>query len=269
MLSLVDTHCHLFLNNFDFDFDDVLQRGIRSGVVRFVNPGIDLITSKQAIQLAESHPEIYAAVGIHPTECEGWNDDTIAAINDLAHHPKVIAIGEIGLDYYHDTTPKDVQRRILFAQLDLARQLSLPVILHNRQSMDDMLSILTEWCTDLQRQSSPLAERPGVLHSFEGSLVEAEKALGLGFYLGVSGPVTFRNAPERQALIAALPMERLLLETDAPFLTPQPHRGQRNEPAYVLLVAEKVADLHKTTLPTVAESTTSNAARLFQWGVID
>ena len=186
---------------------------------------------------------------------------------------KVVAIGEIGLDYYWDSAPHDLQKNVLREQLDLAAELGLPVILHMREARDaphgncaaDLLQILEEWVAGLRSGKSPLAERPGVLHSFSGSLETARAAMQLGFYIGVTGPVTFENARSRQEIVAALPLERLLIETDAPFQAPHPYRGKRNEPAYVRLIADKIALLHSCSLEEVAAVTSENAGRLFAW----
>jgi TatD DNase family protein len=191
----------------------------------------------------------------------------------LAKHPKVKAIGEIGLDYYWDSTPHHYQQKVLKEQLALAAQLQLPVVIHFREKGDnsggecasDLMKILEEWETGLKGEKSPLAERPGVLHSFSGTPEMAQAAMGLGFYMGVAGPVTFENCRRWQELAAALPLDRILIETDAPFQTPHPHRGKRNEPAYVRLIADKIALVQSTTIDLVAAATSDNARKLFAW----
>jgi TatD DNase family protein len=268
---LTDTHCHLDYNKFDADRADVLLRAQQAGVARIVIPGTSWASSLSAVELAESHPMLYAAVGVHPTEVGTFQVDALAGFCKLTKKPKVVAIGEIGLDYYWNTTPHDLQQRVLQQQLDLAAEQQLPVILHFREKGDapnglcasDLMSILVEWVNRLRSGKNPLAERPGVLHSFSGSRETAERAIGLGFYLGATGPVTYRR--ERQELIASLPLERLLIETDAPFLSPAPHRGKRNEPAFVALIADKIAALHSCSSQQAAAVTTANARRLFAW----
>lgn len=267
MLPLTDTHCHLNFDTFDSDRSEVLERAWESGLQRILNPGVDLETSRSALKIAESHSPVYAAVGVHPEEASAWDEAALAELRSLARHSKVVALGEIGLDYYRDYAPQALQKKAFQAQLELAGEAGLPVIVHSRQAMEDLLSILRDWCSRLRDSSNPLAERPGVLHSFEGTLEAAQEAMRLNFYIGVSGPVTFKNAPDRQAMIAALPLERLLIETDAPFLSPHPLRGRRNEPANVRFIAEKIADLHHQSISSVAQITTENAAKLFAWGV--
>jgi len=270
---LTDTHCHLDLEKFDSDRESVLERAIQAGVERILIPGLTLTSSLSAIKLAESHPMLYAAIGVHPTEASDFGRSTLNDIRKRSQHPKVKAIGEIGLDYYWDSTPHDHQQKVLKEQLALAAELQLPVVIHFREKGDasggdcasDLLKILEEWGTGLRREKSPLAERPGVLHSFSGTLEMARAAISLGFYVGVTGPVTFKNGQRRQELVAALPLDRILIETDAPFLAPPPHRGKRNEPAYVRLIADKIALVRSCTTEQVAAATSENAQRLFAW----
>lgn len=274
MMNLTDTHCHLDLGKFDADRNDVIRRALAAGLTRILIPGITLKSSRSIVKLAESQPNLFAAVGVHPNDSNTWDPQTIPALRELAVSLKVVAIGEIGLDYYWEAAPRDHQHKVLEEQLNLAAELQLPVIIHVREKGDapdgdcaqDMLKILEQWVTRLRVDKNPLAEQPGVIHSFSGTRQTAEKAIALNFYLGVTGPVTYKNAESRQEVIAALPLERLLIETDAPYLAPQPKRGQRNEPAYVLFMAEKIALLHSLSLDQVAETTTANAARLFAWG---
>ncbi|MEW6286384.1 MAG: TatD family hydrolase [Chloroflexota bacterium] len=283
---LTDTHCHLDFNKFDDDRDAVLQRALEAGVERILIPALELESSKAVIRLANSHPILFAAVGFHPTDLDGWNENSIEHLRELIHphpHPspsgrgdKIAAIGEIGLDYYWVKEPEKQarQRQVLKEQLQLAREVGLPVVIHMREAGDawfgqasvDLLEILTEWQSGLAAEGHPLAEKPGVLHSFNGNLEIAQKAIEHHFYIGVTGPVTYKNAEEKRQIIRQLPLERLLIETDAPFLTPVPHRGKRNEPAFVAHIADTIAKIHMTTREQVAEITTANANRLFGWG---
>lgn len=262
---LVDTHCHLDFYRFDEDRDQVISRAGQAGVIKLLNPGITVESSNAALKLADRHPEVYAAVGVHPNDGSSWNKDTISLLRELASHPKVLAIGEIGLDYYRDYTPRQLQRQIFQEQLALAAELNLPVIIHSRDAMSDVLEILAGWQKSLQDSGSELAERPGVLHSFSGDEQEAKRTCELNFLIGITGPVTFNNATSLQKLVTSQPLSSILIETDAPFLTPHPFRGKRNEPARVKLVAEKIAQLHQEAYNTVAKITTGNAARLFGW----
>jgi TatD DNase family protein len=267
--DLIDTHCHLDFDAFREDREEVLRRAFESGVERILNPGIDLKSSREAVHLADTNPQMYAAVGIHPNSAQGWDENTLNELRDLASHPKVVAIGEIGLDYYRGYTSHDLQQSIFRRQLDLAAELGLPVVIHNRQSTADLLGILADWLAALKESGSPLRDRPGVLHSFSESYAAAQEALAMNFYIGFTGPVTFGNAGELRETAARIALDRLLVETDAPFLTPHPKRGKRNEPAYVRFVAEKISDIQKLPFELVAATTSANADRLFNWRETD
>jgi TatD DNase family protein len=270
---LTDTHCHLDYNKFDSDRAGVIQRAIDSGLVRMLVPGLDHRSSAAAVRLAESTVSVYAAVGFHPTDLDKFSETAFQQVKELAQHPKVVAIGEIGLDYYwvKESDKRALQRETLKRQLQFAAEMDKPVVIHMREENDawfgeasaHLLEILTEWQNSL---STPLRERPGVLHSFNGNLETAQKALALNFYIGITGPVTYKSAEEKREIIRQLPITKLLIETDAPFLAPVPHRGKRNEPAYVLHIADKIAEIHLKSPAEVAAFTTANAARLFAWG---
>jgi TatD DNase family protein len=289
---LTDTHCHLDLEQFDADRGEVIERAAQAGLTRILIPGLDLPSSRRAVDLAESHPMLFAAVGVHPTESLSWNSEKRDGLEALARadpalspaagaalslsksEGKVVAIGEIGLDYYWDSAPHDRQQTVLREQLDLAAELALPVVIHLREKGDapdgdcaeDLLAILARWVRKLQGGQHPLAERPGVLHSFSGSLASARKASDLGFYIGVTGPVTYKNADAKREVIRQVPLEKLLIETDGPYLAPVPQRGRRNEPAFVRHIADKIAELHHISPEEAANVTTENAKRLFGWG---
>jgi len=255
-MMLVDTHCHLDFDRFDEDRDEVVARAEAAGVRRIIVPSLDLENVETVLALAERYDAVYAAVGVHPNSAAGWEDGWLDRLRALAVHEKVVAIGEIGLDYYWDKTPVAVQHHAFSRQLALAAELDLPVIVHNRESDADVIRLLA---------ASPLAgrKRPGVLHSFSAPWETAAAGLELGFYLGFTGPLTFKKADALREVAARVPLERLLVETDAPFLTPQPHRGRRNEPAYVVHVAEKLAKLHALPPAEVAAATSANASKLF------
>lgn len=269
---LADTHCHLNFDSFNSDREAVLERAREAGVERILNPGVDLVTSQAAVNLAESHPEVFAAVGVHPNDALSWDDDTPGQLRELAKHPKVAAIGEIGLDYYRNQTPHELQKRVFRDQLSLAAEAVLPVVIHlrnadsqDRQATADVLFILSEWKSELARVGLPLEEWPGVLHSFSDDEEAARQAIQMNFRIGITGPVTFRNAPVLQHLAGSLPLDHLLIETDAPFLTPHPYRGKRNEPAFVRFVADKIGQVRSLSIEVVAEATSTNAKRLFNW----
>lgn len=253
---LIDTHCHLDFEWFDEDRDAVVGRALAAGVTQIVVPGLDLENCRAILALTEKHDGVFAAVGVHPNSAAGWQDDWIDVLRDLAQHPKVVAIGEIGLDYYWDKSPKAVQHRALALQLELAAELNLPVIIHNRDASADVIQLLSE---------SPLVGRdnPGVLHSFAADWDTAVAALNLGYYLGFTGPVTFKKADDLREIAQKVPDDRILVETDAPFLTPHPYRGKRNEPAYVAYVADKLAEVRGVSTAVFAQQTTMNAHRLF------
>jgi len=234
---LTDTHCHLDLDKFDADRLHVIQRAQRAGLTRILIPGLTVTSSQAAAKLASTHPMLFAAVGVHPNDAETWDGQTVSALVQLAAtNDKVIAMGEVGLDYYWNKSSRETQIAILKEQLDMASELNFPVVLHIREKGDldhgdcaeDLIKILEEWMNSLKSGKHSLMERPGVLHSYSGSLEIAQKAINLGFYIGVTGPITYKNAENRRQVIAALPLERLLIETDAPFLAPVPHRGDRN-----------------------------------------
>ena len=287
---LIDTHCHLDFNKFDEDREAVIQRASEAGVKRILVPALHLESSYAVVGLAATHPNIYAAVGFHPTDLDKWNENSIASIRELIGaypHPspagrgtpgegKIVAIGEIGLDYYWIKEPEKraFQQEVLKLQLKLAQEVNKPVIIHMREENDawfgqasvDLLETLSEWQQELRAQDHPLSKQPGVLHSYNGNLETAQKAIDLNFLIGVTGPVTYKNAQVKREIIKQIPLTKLLIETDAPFLTPVPHRGKRNEPAFVAYIADKIAEVHMTNLEQVAEITTQNANQLFGWG---
>ncbi len=269
---LTDTHCHLDSDAFEADRSAVIERALNAGVWRMLAPGVNAGSSADCVRLASEYPAVFAAVGHHPTDGGKLQPATLDTLRKLVQHPKVVAIGEIGLDYYWVTEPEEQkrQRETLQVQLRLATELRKPVILHCREKGDaeygpcinDLLTILGQWL----HEGSAASEGPGVLHSFSGGPDAARRAIEMGFLIGVTGPVTYKNASARRETIAALPLERLLIETDAPYLAPQPYRGRRNEPAYVAHIADKIAAIHSRTPEEVATVTADNAAKLFSWG---
>jgi len=273
---LTDTHCHLDLERFDPDRGEALLRARAAGVRRILIPALSVESSQRVLKVAASDPMLYAALGIHPTETAHLPADWLNSLQSLRSSggKKVCAIGEIGLDYYWKDSPRAAQLQALQAQLNLAAENRLPVVLHLREEDDapqgqasaDLLELLNAWVQRLQAEKSPLTKRPGVLHSFSGSLETAQAALALGFFIGVTGPVTFKTAEARREVVKSLPLERLLIETDSPFLAPAPQRGKRNEPAFVAHIADKIAEIHHLSPSEIAQITAQNAARLFGWG---
>lgn len=254
--ALVDTHAHLDDEAFAGERAAVVARAAAAGVRRIVAVGTDVASSRRAVELAEQYEGVYAAVGVHPHDASRADEGALAELRSLAGRQKVVAIGEIGLDFYRNLSPQSAQRAAMRAQLALARQLDLPVVVHDRDAHDEVLSLLREWARGH-------AGARGVLHAFSGDEAMAREAIALGFYVSFAGPVTFAKASRLHRLAAALPLDRILLETDCPYLTPEPLRGRRNEPANVGLIAAKVASLRGIAFAEVARATTANAGRLF------
>lgn len=256
VIMLIDSHCHLNFNAFDADRPEVLARAEEAGIIALINPSTNLEDSRQVMALAEATPNLYAAIGFHPNDAAGFDETALVQLRNLAGQPKVVAIGEIGLDYHWNEAPPPLQRRVFERQLALAKEVGKPVIIHQREAAADTMEVLRAWAVN--------RDHPGlVLHSFSGDMSMAQEAIALGFYIGISGPVTFKNARNLPEIVAAVPPERLLVETDAPFLAPQPFRGKRNEPAYVRLVAERVAALRGVTLAEMSWRLTENTITFF------
>lgn len=253
MNDLFDSHAHLDDNRFSTDRDEVILRMRKNRIAGVINPGSDFISSQKAVAIAKQYPEIYAAVGTHPHDATEITKLLIEEYRKLAAEPKVVAIGEIGLDYYYDNSPRDVQKKALAMQLDLALDLNLPVILHNRESDGDMLEVLTPYKGKLR----------GVVHAFTGSVEMAKRFIDLGFMLGIGGVVTFKNARRVVESVQAIGIEHFLVETDSPYLTPHPHRGERNEPSMVRLVVQKISELKGLEEDYVAAYTKANTIELF------
>jgi TatD DNase family protein len=270
---LVDTHCHLDAKEFDDDREAVIQRAIQAGVTTMISIGTGLESCRAAIALAERYPQVWVAVGIDPFDAGDVNDETLSELRELAQHPRVVAIGEIGLDYHWDTHPRDVQRRAFEAQLQLAADLGKPVIIHNREAHQDTLAILREWVRNTQyavRNTSSPEQRtqnpgaPGVMHCFSGSPDLALSLVELGFMISLAGPLTFKNARKPPEVARTVPLDHLVVETDAPWLSPHPYRGKRNEPARVRLVAQRLAEIKGLSFEEIAAATTTNAQCLFR-----
>ncbi len=256
MSALIDTHCHLDDPAFDADREEVLARARAAGVEALVIPSVTLEGIPTALALAERHPGIYAAVGIHPHAATTFSPAALAQLRAWARRPKVVAIGEIGLDFFRDLSPRAVQRDAFRAQLELAGELGLPVIIHQRQAQEEVMEELERW----------VAGRPnaqGVLHAFSGDLPMARTAVAWGFALGIGGPITYPRSERLREAVRAVGLAALVLETDAPYLPPQPHRGRRNEPAYLRWVVEALACVLGSPEEEIAAQTSRNARRLF------
>lgn len=251
---LFDSHCHLNDDRYNEDREAVLARAAEAGVAYLLNPGADLETSRKAVDLAAAHDRLYAAVGVHPHDAKDMDETVLQLIGHLARKPKVVAIGEIGLDFHYDFSPREAQRHWFVEQLRLARRLKLPVIIHDREANQEVYDTLKQ---------EGAFETGVLMHCYSGSAELARQYVRQGAMLSIAGPVTFPNARKTVEVVAAVPLERLFIETDAPYLTPVPHRGKRNEPAYVRFVAEKVAQIKGLTVEEVAEVTCRNALTFF------
>lgn len=252
--KFIDSHAHLDDERFDEDRDEVIAFLYENDVQIVLNPGSDLNSSKKALALAEKYPFIYAAVGFHPHDSKYMKEEHLDIFKEMAGKKKVIAIGEIGLDYYYDNSDRDVQRKWFREQIRLARELDLPYIVHNRDSHEDVLRIMKEEHYEGAR---------GILHCYSGSAELSREFIKLGFYISLGGPVTFKNARVPKLVAKEVPFDKLLIETDSPYLTPEPYRGKRNEPKYVKYVAEEIAKIRNVSLDEVAEKTRENFKRLF------
>lgn len=251
---LFDSHAHIDDEKFDDDRDQVVARALENGITGIINVGACMASSARSITLTQKYENIYAAVGIHPHDAKDALEEDYKQLAQWTKLHKVVAIGEIGLDYYYDLSPREVQRAVFIRQLDVARQTGVPFIIHDRDAHGEILDILKKEAKGV----------PGVLHCFSGSLEMAREVLKMGLYISIAGPITFKNAAKLPEIAATVPLERLLVETDSPYLTPHPHRGKRNEPAYVKLVAQQVADLRGIELPELVKATRENIRSLFK-----
>ncbi|MYL35938.1 YchF/TatD family DNA exonuclease [Pontibacillus yanchengensis] len=252
---LFDTHVHLNAEQFHEDCEEVINRAREAGVQYMVVVGFDRETIPLAIEIAESHDDIYAAVGWHPVDAIDMEQADLDWLEELSSHPKVVALGEMGLDYHWDKSPADVQKEIFRKQIALAKKVNMPIIIHNREATQDIVDLLKE---------ENAGEVGGIMHCYSGSVEIAKECIDMNFYISLGGPVTFKNAKKPKEVAEAIGMEHLLVETDCPFLAPHPNRGTRNEPAYVKLVAEKVAEIKGLSLEEVGQQTTKNSFKLFR-----
>jgi TatD DNase family protein len=255
MTMLIDTHAHLDDQKFDDDRAEVIKRAEEAGVAKIINIGYDLPSSRRVVDMLSAWPGFYAAVGVHPHDAATYNPGVESEIRRLASRPGVVAVGEIGLDYYRNLSPAEVQRRVFRRQIGLAREVGLPIVVHEREACADTLRILAE---------EKAAEIGGVMHCFSGSRETAKICLDMGFYISFAGPVTFKNARRLQEVAGEVPLDRLLVETDCPYLTPEPWRGKRNEPAYVKYVAQRIAAIRGLELEDLAQAVCASACRLFR-----
>ncbi|WP_249872224.1 TatD family hydrolase [Oceanobacillus saliphilus] len=251
---LFDTHVHLNARQFEEDREETIQRAFDAGVHYMVVVGFDRETIPLAVAIAEQYDTIYAAVGWHPVDAIDMTEKDLEWIEELSAHPKVVAIGEMGLDYHWDKSPKDIQKEVFRKQIRLAKKVNMPIIIHNREATEDIIEIL---------QDENAAEVGGIMHCYNDSVDYVEACLNMNFYISLGGPVTFKNAQQPKEVAKQVPLDKLLIETDAPYLAPHPNRGKRNEPAYVKLVAEQIAKLREMDVKELSEITTRNGLSLF------
>jgi TatD DNase family protein len=253
-LDFIDTHCHLNHESFSNDIQQVIDRAQNVNVKFILIPGWDLESSKKAVELAEKFQNVYSAVGIHPNEWEKADNNSISEIAKLALHPKVIAIGEVGLDYYYDQDHKKEQGELLNNMFSIADETHKPILLHSRESLDDLLLLLHAWKT---------RNRNGIMHAYEGDLISSKEIIDMGFYLGVGGPVTYKNAKLKKDVFSNVPLYSIVFETDAPYLSPVPHRGERNEPSYLPLIADYLAKLRNQEKDQIVDCIYQNSYKMF------
>lgn len=251
----IDTHVHLNADQYENDVEEVITRALEAGVKKMVVIGFDRKTIDKAMELTEQYPFIYAVVGWHPVDAIDCTEEDLEWIESLAAHPKVVGIGEMGLDYYWDKSPKEIQQQVFRKQIRLAQRVGLPIIIHNRDATADVVRILKE---------EEAEKTGGIMHCFGGSVETAKECIDMNFMISLGGPVTFKNAKTPKEVATEIPLEHLLIETDAPYLTPHPYRGKRNEPAFVTLVAEEIARLKDLPIETVAARTSENAMKIFK-----
>lgn len=253
-MELFDTHAHLDFPRFDKDRDEVIKRAQNKGVKTIVNIGSNMTTSRNSVELSRRYENIYSAIGIHPHDADTFNLNASKKLNKLADNDKVVAIGEIGLDFHYDNSPREKQKQSFRAQLRLAKKLDLPVVIHTRDADKETLNILKD---------EKAKDIGGIMHCFASDKKMAKEILDLGFYIAFGGLITFKNLRDLREVVKEVPKDRLLIETDSPYLTPEPHRGKRNEPAYVKFVAEKIAEIKGISVEEVAKVTTENAKKAY------
>lgn len=249
-----DTHAHYDDERFNEDRDEIINNAFQSGVTYILNASSSMASAIDSITLSQEYSFIYAAVGVHPHHASDINEGAILTLADFTSSEKVVAIGEIGLDYYYDNSPREQQRHWFTRQIDLAKNLKLPIIVHDRDAHEDVMNII---------KKTNARQVGGVFHCFSGSVEMAQEALKNNFYISIGGPVTFKNVKKAVEVVKWVPLERLLIETDCPYLTPEPNRGKRNDSSYVRLVAEKIAEIRGMDVEEIGAVTTKNAMELF------
>lgn len=257
----IDSHCHLFYSDFADDLPTVIARAVESGVHYFVVPATNHESAEQAILLAEKYPSIFVAVGFHPLDLKEYTEERLKIIEELSSHPKVVAIGEIGIDYFYDTSPREYQKEIFARQIELAVNKDLPIIVHTRDSVQDAIDIVMKYAGE--NPGWKKEGKRGVFHCFTGDAKQAKVLFEKQFLVSYPGPVTFKKSAMPD-VVKEIGLDNIMVETDSPFLTPAPHRGKRNEPSYIPLIAQRIAEILGVSSDVVGEKTTANAIKLFQ-----
>ncbi|MCE5200624.1 MAG: TatD family hydrolase [Armatimonadota bacterium] len=257
-MYLIDTHAHLNDEQFAQDLDNVVARAVDTGVERIVVCGYDVPSSEQAVKIASRFNGVFATVGVHPHDAKNYDEQAHQRLVELSREDKVLAIGEIGLDFHYDLSPREDQFKVFDAQISLAWELGLPIVVHSRESNPEVMQVLSRHAGNI---------RGCVIHCFSGDEGLAREVLDAGFYIGIDGPITYKASQKLRRVVAMCPLDRLLIETDCPYLTPVPYRGKRNEPAYVKFIAEEIARIKEITIEELAEAT-SNNARIFFGGIL-
>lgn len=267
-MQFFDTHCHLNHSSFQADLAAVIDSALKVGVQQIIVPGWNLESSYKAVELADKFPQLFAAVGIHPTEWRTASNSDIEEIQKLAQYKKVVAIGEIGLDYYHETDRQSEQKALLKAMLGIAKSIQKPVLIHSRASMPDLIKLINEWVNKFS-ELNPLKISPGVFHAYEGDLSQAIELINRGFKLGVGGPITYKNAVLKKEVFSQIAESSILLETDAPYLSPAPNRGKRNEPAFISIVGSTLAKLRNQPEDEFLKRIQQNSYKMFVQEIIN
>lgn len=253
-LMLIDTHAHIDMDDYAADFDAMLERAVQNGVEKIIIPGVEPSTFDRIFTIVQKYPNVYGAVGVHPSEAKSFNEEAAVRMQELLKEDKILAVGEIGLDYYWDKSFNDLQKEVFARQIEIAKSAKKPIIVHDREAHLDSFNILKE---------NKANEVGVVMHCFSGSAEFALQCVKEGFYIALGGVVTFKNAKKMKEVAQVVPIEKLLVETDSPYLTPEPYRGKRNEPSYVKLAVKEIAELRGVSEEEIAEATTENAKKLF------
>lgn len=265
MKGLIDTHCHLIDGAFEDDLERVLYSAKSAGIEKIIVPAVNLTTSIKAVELAQKYTQLYAAVGVHPEETVAYSDPELTEFERLANLKEVVAIGEIGLDFHYQPFDEHLQKRNFSKMLELAARANKPVLIHSRDAIESVLGILKSWLEDLQKEgATSLVQFPGILHAFEGNLAQANQAIEMNFAIGLGGPITYKNSRDKVSIAEHIALDHLVLETDSPYLPPHPFRGQRNEPANILEIARKLAEIKNQSVEQIAFETGCTSTRILK-----